>query len=140
MTKYVNDNKAEIKEYKKSHRRANRAKNNLKSNNRYKSDIEFKLRLNLRTRLNRALKSNFKIGSCIENLGCSINELKMYLESKFKPGMSWENHTRTGWHIDHIIPLSSFNLSDKEQFKKASHYTNLQPLWYVENIVKRNRI
>ena len=71
-----------------------------------------------------------------KDLGCTIKELKIYLESKFQPGMTWENHGRFGWHIDHEVPLSSFDLTDREQFLKACHYTNLQPLWWNENLSK----
>lgn len=72
----------------------------------------------------------------VKDLGCTIEELKVHLESLWKPGMNWDNHAHTGWHIDHIKPLSAFNLSDPEELKKATHYTNLQPLWYNENMSK----
>jgi hypothetical protein len=73
-------------------------------------------------------------------LGCTIPELKFYLESKFQPEMTWDNWSYEGWHIDHIIPLDSFDLSNKEEFLKACHYTNLQPLWAEENFKKNNKI
>jgi hypothetical protein len=60
--------------------------------------------------------------------------LKAYLEAKFKPGMSWDNYGE--WHIDHIIPLNDFELTIREQFLDAVHYTNLQPLWKAENLSK----
>lgn len=67
-------------------------------------------------------------------IGCSSAHLRQHLEAQFLPGMSWDN--RPDWHIDHIRPLSSFDLSDPEQFKAASHYTNLQPLWAIDNLRK----
>lgn len=103
-------------------------------------DDDFKLLRNLRARLNKAIKGNYKSGSAIKNLGCSISELKIYLESKFLSGMTWDNYGRDGWHIDHIVPLSSFNLQDTNELKKACHYTNLQPLWRIDNLVKSNKI
>ena len=69
-------------------------------------------------------------------LGCSFDELKLHLESKFVDGMNWEN--RGKWHIDHIIPLSSANT--KEDLIRLSHYSNLQPLWAEDNINKGDKI
>jgi len=73
------------------------------------------------------------VGSAVNDLGCTIDELKARLESPFQPGMTWDNWGLYGWHIDHIIPLASFNLEDREQFLKVNHYTNLQPLWCDDN-------
>jgi len=67
-------------------------------------------------------------------LGCTSSELRVHLERQFLPGMSWDN--RSEWHIDHIVPLASFDLSDPVQRNRASHYTNLQPLWAADNIRK----
>jgi len=99
-------------------------------------NLKVKLKDNLRTRLNSAIKNNYKTGSAVKDLGCSVEELKKYLESKFQEGMTWTNWSRTGWHIDHIEPLASFNLSNREELKKACHYTNLQPLWAEDNWAK----
>lgn len=96
----------------------------------------FRLAQNLRTRLNMAIRYDTKVGSAVTDLGCSIDEFKLYLETKFQPGMNWDNWSKDGWHIDHIKPLSSFDLSDLEQFKEATHYSNMQPLWAVDNLKK----
>ena len=103
-------------------------------------DIIFKLRKRLRSHLSTALNSNYKSGSAIRDLGCTIAQLKVHLESKFKPGMTWDNWSRNGWHIDHKKPLSSFDLSDPKQLKSACHYTNLQPLWAEDNMRKGDKI
>jgi len=103
------------------------------------TSIEFKLAATIRTRLSNVLIRNKKPGSSIRHLGCTLFELKKHLESLFQDGMTWENHGRMGWHIDHIKPLSKFQLSDLKQFKEACHYTNLQPLWYDDNIRKGNK-
>jgi hypothetical protein len=66
--------------------------------------------------------------------------LKKHLEQQFKEGMTWENYGTMGWHIDHINPCSSFDLTLQEERKKCFHYTNLQPLWWWENTSKGNRI
>lgn len=106
----------------------------------YRNNINFKLSIVLRTRLNCAIKSNHKNSSAIILLGCSISYFKAYLESKFLPGMTWENWTIDGWHIDHIKPLSSFDLTNEDELKQACHYTNLQPLWAKSNLTKSNKV
>lgn len=106
----------------------------------YASDIHKKLKIVLRSRLIAAIKSGQKGGSAVRDLGCSIEEFKAYIASKFKPGMTWDNWGRTGWHLDHILPLSSFDLTDSEQFRRACHYSNLQPLWFSENLKKSNKV
>lgn len=108
--------------------------------NRKAIDPEFKLRCNLRHRLCTAIKKGHKAGSFVRDLGCSIPELKKYLESKFEPGMSWSNWSRNGWHIDHILPLAIFDLSNRDEFLKACHYTNLQPMWAAENMKKSKKV
>lgn len=93
----------------------------------------------IRTRLWHAVKGGTVSGSAVRDLGCTIEELKVHLESQFQPGMSWDNWTTDGWHIDHIVPLCSFDLTDPEQLKKACHYTNLQPMWAEDNLKKGRR-
>ena len=89
--------------------------------------------------MNLAIKSSQKAGSAVRDLGCSIEDLRTHLEYKFQKGMTWENRGKYGWHIDHIVPLSKFDLSKKEEFLKACHYTNLQPLWAKDNLKKHNK-
>ena len=72
-------------------------------------------------------------------LGCTPGQFKAYLESQFISNMSWANYGRA-WHVDHIIPLASFNLSSESEIKKACHYTNLRPLWAKANIRKSDKI
>jgi hypothetical protein len=120
-------NKNKVTDYRKTYQKQ-----------RYSSDVQFRLSVILRNRLKQAIKNNFKIGSAIKNLGCSIEQLKSYLESKFLLGMSWDNYGVHGWHIDHIKPLSAFDLSDKKQMLEACHYTNLQPLWAKDNLSKND--
>ena len=101
---------------------------------RRKEDSLFKLANNLRTRLGNFIRRNSinkKCGTLIL-LGCSLTKLKIHLESKFIEGMTWENQGK--WHIDHIIPLSS--AKTEEELYKLCHYTNLQPLWALDNIKK----
>lgn len=108
---------------------------------RYASDIQFKIAKLLRDRLAQAIKGNYKGGSAVESLGCSIVEFKAYLETMFELEMTWENHGHGDgkWNIDHIRPLASFDLTDPKQVSAACHYTNLQPLWYRENVSKGSK-
>jgi hypothetical protein len=133
-------NADKIKVTQKAYRVANLDKRNAYNSNRLKTNIQYKLSRRLRNRLNKALKSNKKTGSAVKDLGCTINEFKTYLESKFQSGMTWDNWSREGWHIDHIKPLASFDLTDREQLLIACHYTNLQPLWAKDNLIKSAKI
>ena len=111
-----------------------------RSRHRYHTEINYRLRSVIRARLNQAINHNIKSGSAIHNLGCTIDELKTHLESQFQDQMTWDNWGRNGWHIDHIRPLSRFNLTCPEEIKKACHYTNLQPMWASQNCSKNNKI
>jgi len=107
-----------------------------KMRNRRARDAAYRLLDSIRRRVNKYIESEIKNASTIEFLGCSIEDLKIHLESKFTSRMNWKNHSRFGWHIDHIRPCSTFDLSDPDQQKQCFHYTNLQPLWWNENIAK----
>lgn len=124
-------------EYRITYDKINRERLNSKQRHRLKTDSNYKIRRNLRRRLNKCLKNKTeKAGSAVKDLGCSISELKDWISAKFKPGMSWDNYGK--WHIDHIKPLSKFDLTDGKQFKEACNYKNLQPLWDFENRIKSN--
>lgn len=100
---------------------------------RSKYNMNARLASILRRRIARAIKHKNKVGSAVQDLGCTTDEFRFYLEGKFKDGMNWNTYGRNGWHIDHVIPLSFFDLTNREQFLKATHYTNLQPLWAIDN-------
>jgi hypothetical protein len=84
------------------------------------------------------MKTFNKKNKTYDIIGCSPIELKTHLESLFLDGMSWENHGVGGWHIDHIMPLST--AKTEEDVYKLSHYTNLQPLWAKDNLQKGCKI
>ena len=90
----------------------------------------------LRARMHQALQAqnSYKNSKARELIGCSYQELKQHLQSLFVEGMSWDNFGE--WHIDHIRPCASFDLTDPEQQKECFHYTNLQPLWAADNLAK----
>lgn len=97
-------------------------------------DTTFKVANLLRNRLYSAIKRESKRGSAVDLLGCTIAELITKFETLFMPGMTWENHGE--WHIDHVRPLSSFDLENPQELAEACHYTNLQPLWAFDNLTK----
>jgi hypothetical protein len=105
--------------------------------NKLKTDFNYKLIHNIRVRIKDVLRGHSKSNSTINMLGCTIDELWKHLESTFKPGMTKKNHGL--WHIDHIRPCSSFDLSKPEEQVKCFHYTNLQALWAHENLSKSNK-
>lgn len=109
-------------------------------NGRRQVDHCFRLRMNLRHRVWTALNGVSKSASTAELVGCTMDELRQHIEVQFAEGMTWENHGRDGWHIDHIRPCASFDLTDPEQQRQCFHYSNLQPLWAADNIRKGARV
>lgn len=103
-------------------------------------DPQFRLRNQLRHRIYLAVKSQngTKSYRTLKLLGCSVEQLREWLEAQFEPGMSWSNHGE--WHIDHIQPCASFDLSDPAQQRQCFNFTNLQPLWAEDNHLKSNKI
>ncbi len=99
---------------------------------RYANDVNFQISSKIRSRITEAIRYNFKKGIAIDLLGCSIEQYKKYLESKFSPDMNWDNY-KTLWEIDHIIEVSKFDLTIEENKYKCFHYTNTQPLYKKEN-------
>jgi hypothetical protein len=102
--------------------------------------IQRKISNLLRDRIRCAMKRSIakKSEKTMDLIGCSISFLMNYLEEKFQEGMTWDNQGK--WHIDHIVPCASFNLSNPEEQKVCFHYTNLQPLWALDNMRKGSKI
>jgi len=128
------------KEYYKKNRDKIIKQTNSYKKNKYNTDPVFKLKRLLRCRLYHALKSQNakKSNRTLKLTGCSLSFLVGYLEGKFVEGMTWENYGE--WHVDHIRPCCSFNLILEEEQKKCFNYTNLQPLWAKDNLLKRDAI
>lgn len=110
------------------------------------TDPAYKARIAIRRRFYMALRNEvydgwaIKSGEAVRLLGCTMAEFVSYVESLWGNGMSWANWTRDGWHIDHIAPLSAFDLTDAEQLKAACRYRNLRPLWATDNLRKGARV
>ena len=142
---YTNEHKEELKEYNKQHHKGYYIKNKEKiiervkiyQINKLKTDVNFRILRNLRNRIWYALKRNTKSEHTIELLGCSIDQLKQHLQSKFKQGMTWSNYG--SWHVDHMIPCASFDLSKESEQRECFNYKNLQPLWAIDNLRKSKK-
>lgn len=128
---------------------------NANEKNKRKTDPLFRLNESMSKQINRIKNIKHKVSwrRCLEY---NFEQLKQHLESKFTKGMSWENYGKNGWHIDHIIPVSSFKYDsiNHPEFKKCWSLNNLQPLWatteiamshgepssYIGNLEKGNKI
>lgn len=141
---YAEKNKDKIKAYKARYRLEHLDHYNETSRIRskeYRKNPQYRMAINLRRRIIRALKNNKRQDGFIDLLGCTLQEAYVWLESQFTEGMSWDNWGKTKignrcWQIDHKRPLVSFDLSDLAQQKSVFHYTNLQPLWWWDNLEK----
>lgn len=143
--KYLNETRKKNPDYfrkkSKEHYDTKKEKYREWNRNKYKTDLEYKLRHILAARLSVSLRKfhKTKTDSTIDYLGCTLEFYITYLESLFTPEMSWDNYG-IYWQIDHIIPVDSFDLSNEEQVKICFHYTNTQPLQWLENRLKSNLV
>lgn len=121
--------------------------NNNYITNRKKDDPLFKLKCNLRTSISKSIRTNgyTKKSKTYEILGCSFEEFKNYIESKWEPWMDWSNHGKYnreenyGWDLDHITPISS--AINEANVIELNHYSNFQPLCsYINRDVKRDKL
>ena len=135
---YNKKNKENIKEQRKKYDKNNRKRVNKIRRDKRKFDQLYKMSCNLRKRTWEAFKKKCynKSTKTQEMLGVDWEVCKLNIERQFTEGMSWDNYG--DWHIDHIIPLSCANT--EEELKKLCHYSNLQPLWAVDNLMKSDKI
>jgi len=105
---------------------------------RRRNDPKVRMIHNLRRRLHHAISGLSRSQRTLDLLGCTIVELQKHLKSSFVRGMTWKNYGKV-WHIDHIRPLSSFDLLLEKEIKKSFHYKNLQPLFASDNLRKSNK-
>ena len=153
---WYNDTKNQRKEYYKNYQDKNREYYRQSSYEHYHNNKEYyrkwekdKLKKDSSYRIKKSvmaliyfhlIKNNeYKTKHTIEYLGCTIEEYRVYLESKFTPEMNWENYG-TYWEIDHIKPIDSFNLNNPEELNKCFHYNNTQPMYWKDNREKSNKI
>jgi hypothetical protein len=126
---YIEKNKEKVRNFKNEYQKKKK-----------KESVLYRLKVLMRDRLNKFIKYSKmnKNNSTFDIIGCNPQQLKEHIENQFIDGMSWDNHGLLGWHIDHIIPLSS--AKTEEDLIKLCHYTNLQPLWAKDNLLKSNKI
>ena len=126
----------------KAYLKKNSQKMNDKAKARRRVDLAYRLRTVLRSTINRYIK---KKDTYSYYTNYTVEELIKNLESKFKPGMNWANHSLRGWHIDHIKPLSKFKFYNPDgsenikEIRKAMALSNLTCLWASDNISKGNK-
>ena len=137
---YREKNREYLKKYFSKYREKNRDKINSYLRNKRKTDVHFRIKHNLRKRLGEVLKGRSKSKHTLELLGCEYDFFIQYIEGQFVDGMSWNNYGYRGWHIDHKMPCDRFDLSKPEEQEKCFHYSNLQPLWAIDNMKKGNKI
>ena len=125
--KYVEENKQKVISYRKDYWKKRR-----------KTDCVFRLTDNLRSRVSKAIKRNSKSKGTLQLLGCNGLQFKEYLQKGFTKRMNWENYG-SYWHVDHIGPLASFDMSKPKEQQKAFHFTNCQPLEAKENMSKSDK-
>lgn len=132
---YRESHRDTISEQRKKYRLENHDKIREYTRNRLKTDPLFKLSKKLRNRIRDFLKDRpgWDIQKTEQYLGCSLEELKLHLQSKFSIDMTWENHGKI-WHIDHVIPMA--HAKTEEQLYQLCHWTNLQPLYAKDNLIK----
>ncbi len=134
---YREQNKEYFNQYSNTHYHTKKELYREWEKNKYATDLEFRIKHLIAGRIHSALHTYqaLKKDRTIEYLGCTISEYCDYLESKFDSNMTWENQGAY-WHIDHIRPIASFDLTDEEQLYQCFHYTNTQPMEKTENRLK----
>jgi hypothetical protein len=141
--KYIAINKKKLNKISRQYYLDNKSKMNREraeyAKKQYKEDFSYKMKILLRSRIRIALQNNTKNKSTLDLLGCTIQFFKDHIEKRFQKGMTWDNYGFYGWHIDHIRPCASFDLSDPEEQNKCFHYSNLQPLWAEDNLRKSDK-
>ena len=140
-------NKVKQKEYQKEYRLKNKENRNVKDKERKINDPLYKLTCNSRTMICDVFRRNgySKKSKTSDIIGCSFEEFKLYLESKFEGWMTWDNYglyngtENYGCDVDHIIPLASGKT--EEELIQLNHYSNLQPLCsYINRDIKKDNI
>jgi hypothetical protein len=129
-------NREQKNSYQREYYQLNKDKIFEKEKERYNNNIQFRLSKIYRNRLNSYIKSE---NDNMKYLKCTLMELKNFIEVQFIENMSWNNKGDI-WELDHVIPISKFNLELPEHVETCFHWTNLKPIYKSENRIKSNKI
>lgn len=137
---YYQENTDRVKEYQREYHKREDVVNrrHQRRYDRRQTDKEYRIMCNLSGRIQRVLKS-YKSMRTNQLIGCTPKFFKDWLEHQFDSKMSWDNYG-TYWHIDHVTPCNSFDLTNLDEQKICFHWTNCQPLEKIENIKKNDNI
>jgi hypothetical protein len=135
-----NNNIEKVREYQKQYKQDNKERRNRNEREKYNSDPNRKIVVNLRNRINKFVKDKEKSKTTMELLGCSLEEFKKYFSNQFIIGMTWDKFMNGEIHMDHMVPCIWFDLKDPEQQKLCFHYSNIQPLWEKDNLIKNDNL
>ncbi len=140
--KYYQENKEKeslrAKEYRKKNLKRQTELHTIYTRERRQKDPSFRLLCNLRNRMCDTISKGQKSLSTMFLIGCEIDYLMFHIQEQFTSGMSWDNYG--DWHMDHIKPCSLFDLSKPSEQRKCFNYSNLQPLWAIDNLRKGSKI
>lgn len=140
--KYKQLNKDDISQYNRTYNVENRRKIQDRQNEqkriRRKNDFQFYLSHKLRTNITKIFNGS-RMGTSKEYLGCSVEMFEKWIISQFDDEMSLSNRG-TYWHIDHLIPISKFDMLDEDDLKKCCHWSNMQPLTATDNLSKKDNL
>lgn len=137
---YGEQYRKEHKDYMKIWRKNHKEHIKLYYRAKLKTDEQLRLKRNYLCVMARVIDRQKTSALAEEILGCDYPTFKAHIESKFENGMSWDNYGLKGWCIDHIIPISSFDMTDFEQVKMCFNYKNTQPLWAKDNNKKADSL
>lgn len=138
--KYRSDNRQKCADLQRRWREKNPQHASKYIKRRYAEDPEFALAYKVRARVYQAVKRGgaSKSGRTEELVGCSFDFLRQHIERQFRGGMSWDNPG--SFHIDHVVPLAAFDLSDPMQLKVACNWQNLRPIPPKKNMSKGSKL
>ena len=127
--------------YKLAMSKESKQKERERNSRRGRDSLNLRLRRNLSGRLTHILRGSRKSAPFLNLLGCSVEDFKIYIESKFDVGMSWDNWGKgcDKWNLDHIVPCALFDLTKSEHQKRCFHFSNYQPMWQPDNARKYSK-